>query len=151
MPSNRIYLIVADETEEFSNALRYACKAAVANGTHIGVLYVMPDAGFQNWGNLEERMQHDRRAEAEAFLQGVATKIKAASGLAASLYIGEGTPVEAVVKTIQDNPNISNLFLGASTKAGGPGPLVSFFSGKGVSKLPVPMTVIPDHIDLGES
>ena len=147
---NRIYLIVADDTEEFDNALRYACKAATANGTQIGVLYVIPEGLFVNWGNLEERMKEDRRKEAEKILGSIADRIKMICGLSASLYIGEGKASDAVIKTIQDNPNISNLFLGGSTKGGGPGPLVTYFCGKGLSKLPVPLTVIPDHIRLGE-
>jgi hypothetical protein len=145
----RIYLIVADDTEEFNSALHYVCKAAVANHTRIGVLRVLPDDGFQHWGNLEERMRQERREEAEKLLQGIAGRIKEMSGLMAVLYIGEGSAADAVLKTIQDNPDISNLFLGGSTKAGGPGPLVSYFLGKGISKLPVPLTVIPDHINHG--
>ncbi len=148
---NRIYLIVADETEEFNNALRYVCKAATANGTHIGILYVMPDAGFQNWGNLEARIKQDRRNDAEKFLQSVAERIVAINGMTPTLYVGEGKPAEAVIKAIQDNPNISNLFLGGSSKTGGPGPLITYFCcGKGISKLPVPLTVIPDHLKLSD-
>lgn len=148
MASDRIYLIVADDTEEFDSALHYACKAAKANGTHIGVLHVMPNTEFQNWGNLEERMKQDRRAEAEKLLQDIAERIKALCGLVASLYIGEGYAPEAIIKTIKDNPNISNLFLAASTSGSSPGPLVTYFMGKGISKLPVPLTIIPDHIPL---
>jgi hypothetical protein len=94
-------------------------------------------------------MRQERREEAEKLLQGIAGRIKEMSGLMAVLYIGEGSAADAVLKTIQDNPDISNLFLGGSTKAGGPGPLVSYFLGKGISKLPVPLTVIPDHINHG--
>lgn len=146
MTANRIYLIVADDTAEFDNALQYACKAAKANGTHIGVLYVMPDAGFENWGNLEERIKQDRRNDAERLLQEVAERIKVISGLVPTLYVGDGKAYDAIVDTIKNNPDISNLFLGASTKSGGPGPLVKYFMGKGISKLPVPLTIIPDHI-----
>jgi nucleotide-binding universal stress UspA family protein len=150
MTTNRIYLIVADDSEEFNNALRYACKAAVANRTHIGVLYVIPDGDFVSWGNLEERMKQDRRVEAEKLLQKIADKIKTTCGLQATLYIGEGNAPDAVIKTVNENPDITNLFLGGSTKAGGPGPLIAHFAGKGISKLPVPLTIIPDHIVLDE-
>lgn len=147
---NRIYLIVADDTEEFGNALRYACKAARANNTHIGVLNIIPDSDFVNWGNIEERIKEDRRREAEKLLDSIAEKIKSMSGLTPTLYIGDGPAPDAVIKTIEENPNISNLFLGGSTKGGGPGPLVTYFCGKGLSKLSVPLTVIPDHIVLEE-
>lgn len=147
---NRIYLIVADDTEEFGNALRYACKAARANNTHIGVLYIIADNDFVNWGNIEERIKEDRRRDAEKLLATISEKIKSISGLTPSLYIGEGPAPDAVLKTIEENPNISNLFLGGSTKGGGPGPLVSHFCGKGLAKLTVPLTVIPDHIVLEE-
>jgi nucleotide-binding universal stress UspA family protein len=145
--NKQIYLIVADDTEEFNNALRYACKSATANNRHVGVLYVIADDEFQHWGNLEERMKQERRQEADKLLQKVADRIKELCGITPSLYIGEGNPQEAIIKTIADDPNISNLFLGGSTKSGGPGPLVSYFLGKGITKLPVPLTVIPDHID----
>ncbi|MGB4058357.1 MAG: universal stress protein [Alphaproteobacteria bacterium] len=142
------YLIVADDTEEFNNAMRFACKVAKANGKNIGVLYIMPDAGFHHWGNLEERIKQDRREDAERVLKGVTEKIRQFCGLEAVVYIGEGAAAEAVIKTIEDNQSISKLFLGGSTKAGGPGPLVSFFSGKGIGKLPVPLTIVPDHINV---
>ncbi|MGB4106280.1 MAG: universal stress protein [Alphaproteobacteria bacterium] len=148
--TERIYLIVADDTEEFGNALRYACKAAKANRTHIGVLYIISEGDFVNWGNIEERIKQDRRRDAEKLLANIAEKIKSICGLMPSLYIGEGAAPEAVIKTIEENPGISNLFLGGSTKGGGPGPLVSYFCGKGLSKLTVPLTVIPDHITLEE-
>jgi nucleotide-binding universal stress UspA family protein len=145
--TNRIYLIVADDTEEFNSALRFACKSAARNNVRVGVLYVIADDEFQHWGNLEERIKQERRQEAEKLLQKVADKVSELRGVAPTLYIGEGNPQDAVIKTITENPNISNLFLGGSTKAGGPGPLVSYFLGKGISKLPVPLTVVPDHID----
>ncbi len=141
-----IYLIVADETSEFNNAMRYACQAAQKSGAHVGVVYVMPEPGFLHWGNLEERMQKDRRQEAETHLQKIAQKVRDISGLTASVYVGEGKRTEAVVKVIRDNPNITKLILGGSTRAGGPGPLVNYFMGKGIAKLPVPLTVVPDHI-----
>lgn len=146
--SNPTYLIIADDTEEFNTALRYASLAAKANGAHVGILYILPDGEFLPWGNVEEKMQQDRRQDAEKHLQGVADKVKEISGLTASLYVGEGNPPEAVLKAINDNSDIVKLILGASTKSGGPGPLVSFFMNKGVSKLPVPLTIIPDHISL---
>ncbi len=142
------YLIVADDTEEFNNALRYACLAARANGAHIGIVYVIAEPGFFIWGNVVERMQQDRRQEAQERLRKVAEKVKTLSGAMPSLFVGEGERAEAIIKTIRENPDITKLILGGSTKSGGPGPLVSFFMGKGISRLPVPLTVIPDHIPL---
>jgi hypothetical protein len=60
--------------------------------------------------------------------------------------IEEGDRVDMILKTIADNPNISALVLGAATSAKNPGPLVTYFSGKGLSKIPVPLVIVPGNL-----
>lgn len=141
-----MYLTVADETEEFDNALRYASRVAKASGAYVAVLYVMAEQGFLFWGKVEERVQAEQRQEAEKFLSDVAVRFSAVDGLTPVLFIGEGERTDAIMRVIKANPEIAELILGGNTKARTPGPLVSYFSGRGMGSLPVPLTIVPDHI-----
>lgn len=141
-----MYLIVADETEEFANALRYAALAAQSVGAGVAVLYIIEPDHHWSWGSIEARVRKDTHEEAEKFLDSVAQRVLEISGVTPTLFIQEGKRSDALVKTVKENPAITRVILGANTKAGNPGPLVSYFTGKGVSALPVPLTIVPDHI-----
>ena len=42
--------------------------------------------------------------------------------------------------------SITKLILGGSVQSKSPGPLVSYFTGKGLSKLRVPLTIVPGNL-----
>lgn len=141
-----LYLIVADETEEFGAALRYAALAAGTIGARIAVLHVMPEPDFAHWGGVEEHMNRAQRKEAEDFVARVAARIEDLGAPMPILLIESGDKAKAVLKVLDENTNIIRLILGGDTKSSGPGPLVTFFSGKGMAQLAVPLTVVPGHI-----
>ena len=92
-------------------------------------------------------MKAEHRAQAEQFLWGIAGKVHDLCGLYPSLYIREGVPSDVLADIIEKDPMISALVLGAKDASGGPGPLVSYFTGKGIGKLTVPLVVVPDHLE----
>ena len=51
-----------------------------------------------------------------------------------------------LLKLIAEEPMISILVLGASTNPKGPGPLVSALTGKFVSRLRIPVTIVPGNL-----
>jgi hypothetical protein len=142
------YLIIADETEEFGNAMRYAARTAQAHGAKIAVLMAIPENDFLHWGTIEDRMKQEQRAAAEQFVLGVAERIRSVSDLFPVFYIEDGDVISAAARVMNENKDICKLILGANTKAGGSNPIVDHFSGKGIGKLPVPMMIVPDHIPL---
>lgn len=142
-----VFLLVADKTEEFSKALRYAARLAEYSHSHIGLVYVIEEQGFQHWGNIEERMQAELRAEAESCLYDMATKVNGITGERPALYIEQGSKVDALVSIINKDHTVKMLILGGDTQ-GSPGPLVSYFSGKGLGHLRVPLTVVPGHLEM---
>lgn len=141
-----LYLIVADKTEEFGSALRYASRMAKISAAKIAILYVMAEEGFSFWGKVEERVKTEQKQEAENFLKLAATRVAEIDGLEPFLFLEDGEPVEAILKVIKANPAITHLILGGNTQARSPGPLVSYFSGKGMGRLTVPLIIVPDHI-----
>ena len=142
------YLVVADESEEFPVALQYAVKMANANKCRVCILYVMESQGFQHWGNVEKRMQDEQRALAELIVNRACIDVQDLDGNIPSIYIEEGTRTEVLTSTIERDPNISMLILAGGTQGGNPGPLVSYYTGKGLTRLRVPLMIVPDHLGL---
>lgn len=144
-----VYLLVADQTEEFEVALQYAIKMAKFHKAQLAVIHVMEKEDFQTWGEVQEHMHREYRQNAEALLRGVAEKVNAAIGSSPTLYLEEdGTVHDAVRGVIDRDTHISKLILAASTEVGNPGPLVAYFTGKGLLSLRVPVTLVPGNIQI---
>ncbi len=143
---DRVFLVVVDETEEMKVALRFACGRAKRTGGRVALLYVIEPNDFQHWMAVGDLMREEARSEAEQLLQKLAAQAGEWSGSMPILYLREGSRRDALLQLIDEEPSISILVLGASTGAGGPGPLVSALTGKLVGKLRVPVTVVPGNL-----
>lgn len=142
-----VYLVVADDTAEFYIALKYAAKMAHANGCHVGVLRILEPQDFQHWGNIEERMRAEQHEEAEAVFADVKSRLEKYEDITVDFYTEEGGRMETLARVIENNSNITMLILGGGEHGGGPGPLVSHFTGKGMAKLNVPVLIVPEHLN----
>ncbi len=138
------YLVVADDSEEFKNALRYACRIVKNHRARLGILRIIEDQDFQQWGAVEEKMKRELREAGEKYLWAVA-KTANDEGIIPSLYFADGEQGEALLKTIVEDENIIQLILGGN-EGSGPGPMVNFCVGKGLSRLSVPLVVVPGHL-----
>lgn len=139
------YLVVADDSDEFKIALRYACETAKNRRARVGILHIVEDQDFQHWGAVEQRMKKELREQAEKYLWSVAKAANDLNGTIPSLYVGEGDKGEAVLKAIDSDEYIVQLVLGGGMDHS-PGPLVNFCVGKGLARLKVPVVVVPGHI-----
>lgn len=142
-----IYLTVARDTPEGQAALRYAARLSAAHRGHLAIVQNITIDDFQHWGNVEQRMRQELRAEAESFIWNVAKKINELNGVFPSLSVEEGPWIDVLLKMINEDPDIRMLILGGGTGSGGPGPLVSYFTGKGLSRLRVPLVIVPGHLE----
>lgn len=141
------YLIIADDTEEFEIAMHYACSLAQTRRGHVAVAHITDLDDFVHWGKVETMMRHDLRAQAEQQIWKIARTINETYGLTPSLYIGEGKPLDKIVDIINEERLIRSLILAGSTSNGNPGPLITYFSGKGISRLRAPIVIVPGHFD----
>lgn len=137
------YLVVADDSPEFSIALRYAARAARARRAHVGIMHVIEIDELQQWGGVEARMRAELRQQAEQYVWSAAKTINDITGERPSLYITEGNRNNALIKIIQEDNTIVTLVLGAG---GSNDPMVGYFTGKGVSSIHVPVLVVPGHL-----
>lgn len=148
-PHLRKFLIVADDTPEFSAALRYACARARATGGRITMLRVLEPAVFEHWSGVREEMERQQRAEAESLLQKFAAQVVAATGHPPEFVVKESGDLRSAIRSVvMEDPEIKILVLAAAAHGRGPGPLVSAVCKEGVDshgrKLPV--TVVPGDL-----
>lgn len=138
------YLVVADDSPEFGIALRYAARAAQSRRGHVGIIHVIEMDEFQQWGMVEARMRAELRQQAEQYIWSAAKTINELTGERPSLYITEGSRNDALAKAIAEDSQVVTLVLGAG---GSNDPLVSYFTGKGIGAIAVPVLVVPGHLE----
>lgn len=148
-PRLRKFLVVADDTPEFSAALRYACARARATGGRLTLLRVLEPAVFEHWSGVRDEMERQQRAEAESLLQKFAAQVVEATGHPPEFVVKESGDTRGAIRAVVvDDPDIKILVLAAATHGRGPGPLVSAMAKEGVGangrKLPV--TVVPGDL-----
>ena len=142
-PPERVFLVVVDESEELKLALRYAALRAQHTGGRVAMLYVIEPSDLQQWMAVESLMREERREEAEALLQKLASEVAEQSGSMPIIYIREGRRRDELLALIDEEPTISILVLAASTGPEGPGPLISYLTGKPAARLRIPITIVP--------
>jgi nucleotide-binding universal stress UspA family protein len=145
-PSERIFLVVVDESEEMQNALRYASRRARRTDGRVALLYVIEPAEFQHWLGVERVMQEEARQLAEETLQTLAAKVQAMTGRMPILHIREGRRRDELLALLEEEPDISILVLGTASGHSDPGPLVTYFVGSMGEKVRVPITLVPGHL-----
>jgi nucleotide-binding universal stress UspA family protein len=146
---SQAYLVVADDTPEFEVALRYAARLAKNRDASLFILKVIEIENFQHWGTIEEQLKKELRKKAETEMWNICRKVNELNGVIPTILIEEGIPQEALIHVIKDLPMVKLLILGGKADGNNPGPLVSHFAGKGLSKLEIPLVIIPSNIQPG--
>lgn len=139
----RVFLVVVDDTAEWQSALRFACRRAAHTGGRLALLAIIEPVGFQHWMAVEEKMRAEIREEVERRLNSIAEEVQATIGRYPIIHIREGKPTEELIGLIEEEPSISVLVLAARGGGDGPGPLISYVTGKGIGRMRVPMTIVP--------
>jgi nucleotide-binding universal stress UspA family protein len=143
----RKFLVVMDETPECGRALLYAARRAEHSGGALVLLYVIVPADFQHWVGVENIMRAEAMEEAETTLGRFADQARTYATIEPELVIREGNRVEEVMKLIDTDEDIAILVLASGTGKEGPGPLVTTLAGKQSATFPIPITIVPGHLD----
>jgi nucleotide-binding universal stress UspA family protein len=142
----RVFLVVVDATVEMRVALRYAALRACHTGGRVALLHVMEPPDRQHWMALESLMREEKREEAEELVGRQAEIVMALTGTMPVIHIREGLPADELLAVIDEDPTITILVLAAAVGDAGPGPLISALSNRLVSRLRVPLTIVPGSL-----
>jgi nucleotide-binding universal stress UspA family protein len=145
-PPERVFLVVVDESDELKVALRYAARRAQHTGGRVALLFVIEPSDLQQWAAVETLMREEQREQAEALLQKLSAEVAELSGSMPVIFIREGRRRDELLALIDEEPTISILVLASSTGAEGPGPLITALTGKALTKLRVPITIVPGSL-----
>lgn len=146
----RKFMVVVDDTEECTVAIRFAARRAARTGGHVLMLRVIEPEDFQHWISVQELAREEALEEAEALLRDLAADVHALAGVMPEFAIREGDTRDEVLGQLSDDPNIGVLVLGAGAGKDGPGPLVTALAGQLSGSLPVPVTVVPGNLTLDQ-
>ena len=142
----RTYLVVIDETRESETALLFASRRAAKTDGAVHILAVAPPPEFSQWGGVQATMEAEARDRAESLAMAAAGRIMGESGTRPRITVHLGDAVQAVRRTLEEQPDVAALVLGAAAK-GNPGILVTHFAGVDSGTLPCPVMVIPGSLD----
>ncbi|MFM5924569.1 MAG: universal stress protein [Novosphingobium sp.] len=137
----RVYLVIMDETDEAGLALRFAARRAARTGGQVHLLALVPRQEFVAFGAIQATIEEEARARAEALVTSAAGSLLSEGGTAPAIAVRKGEGVAVIREYLAEHPEVAALVLGAAI-TGGPGPLVTHFSGM-AGQLPCPVYVIP--------
>jgi nucleotide-binding universal stress UspA family protein len=146
----RVFLVVVDESEELRVAVHYAARRAAHTGGRVALLYVIEPSELQTWRAIEDLAREEQREEAEHLMQRLCEEISPIAGSVPIVYIREGSRRDELLALIEEEPSISILVLAAATGPEGPGPLVSYLTGKPSARLRIPITIVPGRLTVEE-
>jgi len=144
--TERIFLVVVDDSDEMPVALRYASLRARATGGRVALFTAVEKEDFGHWAAVDDLLEAEQREEAEALLSRYAEVVQEVTGQPPVLYIRNGATRDALLKLLEEEPFISILVLAAGTGGRNPGPLISALTGKLHSRLSIPVTIVPGNL-----
>ena len=139
------FLVIVDDSEELSTAIRFAAKRALNTKGGIVLLNIIEYTDPQQWQSVEDIIIQEARDNAEKKLQKWSKIVYDMSGITPEILIKEGITSEKILEFLEEDDQIRFLVL-AAAEGEEPGPLVSLLAGKKSGILPVPVVVIPSAI-----
>lgn len=137
-------LVIADESDEFPNALVYAGLLAKSANWRLVMLRVIEPSDPAPWASISEEMRRQAHAAAETLTQRFAAEIWAECGITAEPVLREGELKPEVKKLLESDLSIKLVVLASAAPPSGPGPLVaSLAKSSSLGGRHVPVMVVP--------
>ena len=139
------FLVIVDNTDELTVAVRFAARRAASTKGGIVLLKIIEHHDPQHWQSVEEIILQEARDEAQEKLKKWSKVVNELSGITPELCVKEGIASEKIVEVLEEDDAVRFLVLAASSGEN-PGPLVSLFAGQKSGKLPVPIVIVPQDL-----
>jgi hypothetical protein len=144
-------LVVADESEEFPNALVYAGQLAKSTGWRLIMLRVIEPQDPAPWASITEEMRRQAWDAAESLTQRFTAEVWAECGVTAEPVLCEGELKPELRKLLERDSTIKLVVLASAAGPTGPGPLVAQLAkSAGLGGRAVPVLVVPGALSREE-
>ncbi len=150
MTDERYILVIADNSEEMTIALEYACARSKKTGRKIIIATFIEPLDVLTTKGVTEIMKEEARDEAEAILKKAASFVKDRIGDLPALSIREGETISELKKLIDEEKTINVLVLAASTDSNSknPGPIITSLVTNEITNLRVPIMIVPGNFSI---
>ena len=150
MTDERYILVIADNSEEMTIALEYACARSKKTGRKIIIATFIEPLDVLTTKGVTEIMKEEARDEAEAILKNAASFVKGRTGDLPALSIREGETISELKKLIDEEKTINVLVLAASTDSNSknPGPIITSLVTNEITNLRVPIMIVPGNFSI---
>lgn len=138
------FLVILDDSPEMFNALRYAAQRSAISDGRVAILYTFDTLEFSHWKAVEDIAEVESREKAESKIKEYENFVSQFANKKPKKFIMKGDRVECIINFLSANKFISNFVLASSIA--GSDPLINAFTGKQMSKIKVPLTIIPSNL-----
>jgi len=145
-PSNRLFLVVADDSKELHQALYYAARRAATAGGEIALFRCIEPVEGQLWGGVSEIMEAETEQASKVLLQELSDYCEKLGTPRPKTFVKRGLVNQELFKLINNESSIRVLVLGVSTETGKPGPLINYIISNGSNECRVPITIVPGNL-----
>jgi len=125
-PSNRLFLVVADDSKELHQAIYYAARRAATAGGEIALFRCVEPIEGQLWGGVSEIMEAETEQASKKLLLELSQYCEKLGAPKPKTFVRKGVVHEELFNLINTEESIRVLVLGASTEHGNPGPLINY-------------------------
>ena len=145
--SGSLLLGIVDETPESNLAVRYIALRAKVWGVQVGLLGAVAPAPASGaiWASVDEALGQEERARTETLLAKAGAQVQAITGIHPELFLREGAMQTALLELLGEEQRVSALILAAG--ADSPGPLISALMGKTLTRLQIPVVILPNALN----
>ncbi len=151
---HRKFLVVVDETPEFTTALYFAARVASRTGGRLSMLHVLESQKqLSGWVELKNHEGPELDAAINEMFRDLREKLDrwGFRDLRTESIRRQGEKADEIIKLIERDEDIAILVLGASASSEGPGPLVSSLTeGSRAGNFPIPIYLVPERLSFEE-
>jgi nucleotide-binding universal stress UspA family protein len=144
------FLAVVDDSPECAKALRFALRRTSRTGSGLVLLAIAPPPEGETWLGVGDMLRAEAEEEAQALLDRAAAALATLASLAPELIVRTGHKADEILALIEQDHDIAILVLAAGTGRDGPGPLVTALAGRMAGTFPVPIAIVPGHLEDAE-
>ncbi len=144
--SNATFLVCVSNSPESEVALHFACLRAKRRHAQVAMLHVIEPSDFQGLLSVSDVIRQEQEEAAQTFLNQMAEKAVAISGVMPALVLKEGKLGEEIVKATLENGDIIAVVLGAHHDSKRGSKLIAWLTGKLGLDLLVPLILVPGNL-----
>ena len=140
-------LVYVDESNEFLEAMMYACNIAKNENLGIILLFIIEGENFRHWKGVESIMKAEKKDEAKELLDKHIAFIKEKNKIQVKSFIKTGDKLESLIKVMNNKRlKVKNLVLGLAMDKIENNKIISSLTGISRKKLTLPIIIVPGRI-----